>query len=190
VTSVYPNLEPLAARARLLEIVRAKAYKEGRFVLASGKVSDYYLDCRLVTLDPEGLFLFARLIVNELRDADVAAVGGLTLGADPIAAGVAVVSHLEGKPLRAFIVRKEAKGHGTQKSIEGDLSAGERVAIVDDVMTTGGSVKQAIADVEKLGAKVARVVCLVDRDEGGSKDLRDKGYDFRAIFTIADVRKK
>src|SRR5262245_13864449 len=103
-------------RARLLEIVRAKAYKEGRFVLASGKVSDYYLDCRLVTLDPEGLYLYARLILAELRETDVVAVGGLTLGADPIGAGVAALSHLEGHPLRAFIVRKEAKAHGTQKS--------------------------------------------------------------------------
>jgi orotate phosphoribosyltransferase len=189
-TSIYPKLDRVVARTRLLEIVRAKAYKEGRFVLASGKVSDYYLDCRLVTLDPEGLFLFSRLILAELDDAQVSAVGGLTLGADPIAAGVALASHLDGRSVRAFIVRKEAKGHGTQKAIEGDLAAGERVAVVDDVMTSGGSVKQAIAEIEKAGAKVARVVCLVDREEGGSRDLREKGYDFRAIFTIADVRKK
>ncbi len=189
-TSLIPRLDLLVARARLLEIVRAKAYKEGRFVLASGKASDYYLDCRLVTLDPEGLFLYARLILEELRDTGVAAVGGLTLGADPIAAGVAAVSHLEGRPVRAFIVRKEAKQHGTQKAIEGELAPGELAAVVDDVMTTGGSVKQAIAEVEKAGARVAKVICLVDREEGGSRDLREKGYDFRAIYSISDVRRK
>lgn len=189
-TTIYPKLELAAARARLLDIVRAKAYREGRFTLASGKISDYYLDCRLVTLDPEGLYYFSRLILEELRETSVAAVGGLTLGADPIAAGVATLSHLEGRPLRAFIIRKEAKAHGTQKSIEGELSAGESVAVVDDVMTTGGSVKQAIGEVERIGAKVAKVICLVDREEGGSRDLREKGYDFRAIFTIADVRRK
>lgn len=189
-TTILPKLDLIAAKLRLLEIVRARAYKEGHFVLASGKTSDFYLDCRLVTLDPEGLTLFARLIAAELRDANISAVGGLTLGADPIAAGVAVVSHLEGAPARAFIVRKEAKGHGTQKAIEGELAAGDRVAIVDDVMTSGGSVKQAIAEVEKAGAQVAKVICLVDREEGGSKSLRDAGYDFRAIFTIRDVRKK
>lgn len=190
-TSIYPpNLDLVAARARLLDIVRTKAYREGRFVLASGKVSDYYLDCRLVTLDPEGLTLYARLILEELRETGAVAVGGLTLGADPIAAGVAALSHLAGRPVRAFIVRKEAKTHGTQKAIEGDLSAGDRAAIVDDVMTTGGSVKQAIAEVEKIGAKVAKVICLVDREEGGSRELLDKGYDFKAIFSIADVRRK
>ncbi|MBI2932214.1 MAG: orotate phosphoribosyltransferase [Planctomycetes bacterium] len=187
-TSIYPKLDLIAARARLLEIVRAKAYREGRFVLSSGKVSDTYLDCRLVTLDPEGLTLFARLILQELREVEVTAVGGLTLGADPIAAGVAVASYLEGRPLRAFIVRKEAKAHGAQRTIEGELAAGERVAIVDDVMTTGGSVKQAIAEVEKAGAKVAKVLCLVDREEGGSRELIGRGYDFAAIFSIRDVR--
>jgi orotate phosphoribosyltransferase len=103
---------------------------------------------------------------------------------------VALTSHLLGRPLRAFIVRKEAKQHGTGKAIEGELAAGERVAIVDDVMTTGGSVKQAIEAVEKLGAKVAKVVCLVDRGEGGSMELSAKGYDFAALFGIREVRGK
>ncbi len=187
-TSVYPDLSLVTARARLLEIVRAKAYKEGSFTLASGKQSDFYLDCRLVTLDPEGLALFSRLICAELGDAQVAAVGGLTLGADPISAGVAVTSHLLGKPIRAFIVRKEAKQHGTARQIEGTLNAGDRVAIVDDVMTSGGSVKLAIEAVEKAGGIVAKVICLVDRKEGGD-DIRAR-YDFKAIFEISEVRAK
>lgn len=189
-TTLLPDMDLVSARLRLLEIVRKKAYKEGKFTLASGKTSDFYLDCRLVTLDPEGLALFSRLVCAELGDAKAVAVGGLTLGADPIAAGVALMSHLLGRPLRAFIVRKEQKQHGTAKEIEGELGAGDRAAIVDDVMTSGGSVKLAIAAVERAGAKVAKVVCLVDRQEGGSDELRSKGYDFKALYTLKDIRGK
>ena len=189
-TTIFPDIDLVLAKKRLLEIVKKKAYKEGDFTLASGKKSDFYLDCRLVALDPEGLALFSRLACAELADDRVVAVGGLTLGADPISAGIAVVSHLLGRPMRAFIIRKEAKDHGTGKQIEGELGAGDRCAIVDDVMTSGGSVKLAIAAVEKVGAKVAKIVCLVDRKEGGSDELRAKGYEFKGIFEIADIRKK
>jgi orotate phosphoribosyltransferase len=174
-------------RARLLEIVREKALRRGSFVLASGKTSDFYLDCRLVTLDPEGLFLLSRLILEDLKDTAIEAVGGLTLGADPIAAGVAALSHLEGKPVRAFLVRKEMKSHGTQKRIEGAPIGGARVAVVEDTMTTGGSAREAIAQAEAAGAKVDRVYCLVDRLEGGGAELRSKGYDVRAIFEVPEV---
>jgi orotate phosphoribosyltransferase len=176
-----------AVRRRLLEIVREKALRRGTFVLTSGKTSDYYLDCRLVTLDPEGLHHLSRLIVEDLRGTDVAAVGGMTLGADPIAAGVALISHLAGRPLRAFIVRKETKGHGAQKRIEGAPIAGDRVAVVEDVLTTGGSAREAIAQAEAAGAKVARVYCLVDRREGGGEALRAAGYDVRPLFTVDEV---
>jgi len=179
--------ESSRARARLLEIVREKALKRGTFTLASGKTSDYYLDCRLVTLDPEGLCLLSRIILEDLRGSGVEAVGGLTLGADPIAAGVAVVSHQEGRPVRAFLVRKETKAHGTQKRVEGAPIAGARVAVVEDVMTTGGSAKEAIAQAEEAGAKVERVYCLIDRIEGGGSELRSKGYDVRAIFEVNEV---
>jgi orotate phosphoribosyltransferase len=175
------------ARARLLEIVREKALKRGTFTLASGKTSDFYLDCRLVTLDPEGLFLLSRLILEDLKDSPVEAVGGLTLGADPIAAGVAAVSHLEGRPVRAFLVRKEMKSHGTQKRIEGAPLTGAKVAVVEDTMTTGGSAREAIAQAEAAGAKVDRVYCLVDRLEGGGAELRSRGYDVRAIFEVPEV---
>lgn len=174
-------------RARLLEIVREKALRRGTFTLTSGKTSDYYLDCRMVTLDPEGLFLLSRLILEDLKDTRVEAVGGLTLGADPIAAGVAALSHLEGRPVRAFLVRKEMKAHGTQKRIEGAPLAGARVAVVEDTMTTGGSAREAIVQAEAAGAKVDRVYCLVDRLEGGGAELRSKGYDVRAIFEVPEV---
>lgn len=184
--STLPPLDVKAARARLLAIVREKALKRGDFTLASGKKSDYYLDCRLVTLDPEGLVLMSRLILSALKGTGVQAVGGLTLGADPIAAGVAAMSHLEGTPLRAFIVRKEVKGHGTQKRIEGTLGAGDRAAIVEDVMTTGASALEAAREVEKAGAKVVKVFCLVDRKEGG-EELR-KGYDLTCLFDVDEVK--
>src|SRR5688572_2014840 len=174
-------------RTRLLEIVREKALRRGTFTLASGKTSDYYLDCRLVTLDPEGLFLMSRLILEDLKDSSVEAVGGLTLGADPIAAGVAAISHLEGRPVRAFLVRKEMKSHGTQKRIEGAPLEGARVAIVEDVMTTGGSAKEAIVQAEAAGAKVERVYCLVDRLEGGAAELRSKGYAVKPLFEVTEV---
>ncbi|MBI4564963.1 MAG: orotate phosphoribosyltransferase [Planctomycetes bacterium] len=186
-TTIYPPLDLAAARRRLLGLIREKALRRGTFTLASGKTSDYYLDCRLVTLDPEGLYLMSRLILHDLAGAGVEAVGGLTLGADPIAAGVAVLSHLEGRPVRAFIVRKETKAHGTQKRIEGSLEPGARVAIVEDVMTTGGSAKQAIEEVEKAGAKVVKVYCLIDRLEGGGQDLRARGYDVKALFEVPEV---
>ncbi len=185
-TQILPPLDAVEARTRLLQIVRDKALKRGDFTLASGKKSDYYLDCRLVTLDPEGLVLLSRLILRELKGTGVEAVGGLTLGADPIAAGVAALSHLEGTPLRAFIVRKETKGHGTQKRIEGTLPKGAKVAIVEDVMTTGGSALEAAREVEKAGATVAKVFCLVDRLEGGD-ELR-KGYDLRCFFDVNEVK--
>ena len=187
-TSIYPDFDGVVFRKRLLDITREKAYKTGDFTLASGKKSDFYLDCRMVTLDPEGLYLMSRLILADLKDTQVDAVGGLTLGADPIAAGVAAISHLEGRPIRAFIVRKETKAHGTQKRIEGLVGAGTKVAIVEDVMTTGGSALEAINEVEKVGAKVIRAYCLVDRQEGG-EELRKK-YDVKPIFTIKDIRGK
>jgi orotate phosphoribosyltransferase len=181
------TFDAVRGRARLLAIVREKALRRGRFTLASGKESDYYLDCRLVTLDPEGLFLLSRLILEDLKETQVEAVGGLTLGADPIAAGVAALSHLEGRPVRAFLVRKETKAHGAQKRIEGAPLSGAKVAVVEDVMTTGGSAREAIAQAEAAGAKVERVYCLVDRLEGGGQELRSKGYDVRAIFEVPEV---
>jgi orotate phosphoribosyltransferase len=187
VASMSTPFDKTRARARLLEVVREKALRRGTFTLASGKTSDYYLDCRLVTLDPEGIFLLSRLILEDLKDSPVEAVGGLTLGADPIASVVAALSHLEGRPVRAFLVRKETKGHGTQKRIEGAPLTGARVAVVEDVMTTGGSAKEAIAQAEAAGAKVERVYCLVDRLEGGGAELRAKGYDVRTIFEVPEV---
>ena len=174
-------------RARLRDLLRQRAIRHGDFTLASGRKSTYYVDGRLVTLHHEGAWLVARVILDLLlrEGVEASAIGGLTMGADPIAGAVAAVSHIEGRPLGAFIVRKEAKGHGTGKRVEGDLHAGDRVVVVDDVITTAGSTLQAIRAVEELGCKVAAVVCVIDRQEGGAEALA--GYRFHPLFTIGEL---
>ncbi len=177
---------PDGRRARLLAVLREKAVTFGDFTLASGRRSRYYLDARLVSLDPEGAYLVARCIMDLLvrEGIEAAAVGGLTLGADPIAGAVAAVSHVEGRPIAGFIVRKEAKEHGRGRRVEGHLPKGA-VVVVDDVVTTAGSTLQAIRAVEEAGGRVAAVVCVVDREEGGAGALA--GYSFYPLFTAAEL---
>jgi len=178
---------PEGRRERLLSLLRERALSFGDFTLASGRKSTFYLDGRLVTLHHEGAYLTARVILDVVRRQDIRAqaIGGMTLGADPISAAVAAVSHLEGPPLSAFIVRKEAKGHGTGRRVEGGLQAGTRVIVVDDVVTTAGSTLQAIRAVEEIGGKVEAVICLIDREEGGREALA--GYPFYPLFALAEV---
>ena len=172
-----------SAVARLLEVaVERGAIQYGRFTLTSGKESAYYFDGRLLSLDPEGARLIAQALVPILRGAGVEAVGGLTLGADPIVSSVAFASGLTGEGIPAFIVRKEAKAHGTGQSIEGPLRPGSRVAIVDDVCTTAGSLFQAIEAAEAVGCTVVKVAAILDRMEGGSEELKRRGYDFVALM--------
>ena len=174
---------------RLREILQKKSLKKGDFTLSSGKKSSYYLDCRLTTMDPHGALLIARLILKKIRDTGIQAdaIGGLTLGADPISASVAVVSALENSPLNAFIVRKEAKGHGMQRFIEGyDGPPGSRVVVVDDVCTTGDSIMRAAERAEEAGYTVVATFCIVDREEGGSETVRKK-YPLYALFTAKDL---
>ncbi len=168
---------------RLLGLaVSSGALKYGDFTLRSGKKSKYYFDGRLLSLDPAGSRLIAEALLPVLNAAGVDAVGGPTLGADPIVAAVAVVSGQQGLPIPAFIVRKEAKAHGTGQAIEGPLRPGSRVAIVDDTCTTGGSLFQAIDAAEAVGCEVVKVAAVLDRDEGGSEELRRRGYDFVALL--------
>lgn len=170
---------------RILELAHETgALRHGEFTLASGKKSKHYFDGKLLTLHPEGAYLVGKEILARLSASRIDAIGGLTIGADPIATAVATVSYEEGKPIPAFIVREERKEHGTQKKIEGHVKAGFRVVIVDDVITTGGSVKKAIDTVEAEGCKVVKVIVIVDRHEGGSDALRDAGYDFSAIIHL------
>jgi orotate phosphoribosyltransferase len=169
--------------SRLLQVAEERgALRYGEITLTSGKKSNYYFDGRLLSLDPEGAHLIARAMLPILREAGVEAVGGLTLGADPMVAGIALASHLGGCPIPGFIVRKEAKAHGTGQSIEGPLKPGCRVAIIDDVCTTGGSLFQAVAAAEAAGCTVVKVLAILDRREGGSEELRRRGYDFVALL--------
>lgn len=168
---------------RILEIAHATgALKHGQFTLASGKKSNHYFEGKKLTLSPEGAYRVGKAIFDELANIDVDAIGGLAIGADPIATAVSLVSHLEGKPIPSFIVREEPKEHGTKQRIEGHIKEGFRVVIVDDVITTGGSVDKAIKAVEEAGCKVVKVVALVDRHDGGSDKLREAGYDFLSII--------
>lgn len=173
-------------REDLLELLKGKAVIRGERKLASGKLSNYYIDGKQVTLSAQGLFLVAKVILHMIQGTGADAIGGPTLGADPIAAAVSVLSSQSGKPLKAFIVRKETKDHGMQRMIEGPaLEPGDKVIMVEDVITTGGSVLKAIREVEKLGAKVVKTVCLVDRNEGATGTLAS--YNYSPIFTLKDL---
>ena len=168
---------------RLLQVALERgALQYGDFTLSSGKKSTYYFDGRLLSLDPEGAYLIGRALLPIVQGAGAEAVGGPTLGADPIVTAVAMAGYLEGVRIPAFIVRKEAKSHGTGQGIEGPLAPGSRVAIVDDACTTGGSLFHAVAAAEAAGCTVVKVLALLDRCEGGAEELRRRGYDFTAIM--------
>jgi len=166
--------------------MKEKAVVQGERTLASGKKSNFYIDGKQVTLDPHGILLVGKVILGLLHGVQADAIGGPTLGADPIAAAVALLSSQTGRPLKAFIVRKEAKKHGMQKMIEGPLlQQGDRVVMVEDVVTTGGSVLSAIKEVENLKARVVKVICLVDRNEGAGEMLAS--YNYSPIFTLREL---
>ena len=177
-------------RERLLELLTKKSFERKRVVLSSGKESDFYIDCKKVALSAEGHWLIGRLFLAELRRfvPDARAVGGLTLGADPLASAVSLTSYLWGQPIPAFIVRKEPKGHGTGVWVEGRnlIPDGAQVAIVEDVVTTGASTLKALERVEAEGLKARHAFALVDRMEGGREALEAKGYQVHALFTRKD----
>lgn len=176
-------------KARLGRLILKKAYKEGNFVLASGQSSDYYIEGKMVTLDPEGIFLVGNLILEMLDGVDFDAIGGPTIGADPIATAVAFASHLKNpqKSVPAFIVRKKKKEHGAQKMIEGPLPRGSRVVVVEDVITTGGSLLDAIHALEEHGCWIVKVITVVDREGNLVEEV--KKYDLLSIFTISELKK-
>ncbi len=179
------------ARRRLRDFVRERAYRDGiDIVLSSGKRSDFYIDGKRVTLHPEGLYLLARLMLEELKAfPEVTAVGGLTIGADPIAAAVSALSFETAQNLRAFLVRKEPKGHGTGALIEGELEAGEKVAIVEDTITTGASARRAIAAVRQAGAVPVVVLALADREDQDAAAFRAE-FNVRPVLALGDLRRR
>ena len=177
-------------RQRLLEMLRTLSYEKRSIVLSSGKTSDFYIDCKRTVLTPEGHYRVGRLLLDAIarETPQAAAVGGMTLGADPLASAVSLTSWIANKPLPAFIVRKERKGHGTGAWIEGRSNLKDRdpVAIVEDVVTTGASTLRAVERVVEEGLVVAGAFCLVDRDEGGRQALKDEGIALHALFVRRD----
>jgi orotate phosphoribosyltransferase len=176
-------------RERLIGLLKRDALKTGSFTLASGRTSHYYVDGRKVTLSAEGAALIGSGVLTVIEGLPgVTAVGGLTMGADPIVGATLAVAGSKGRhDLRGFLVRKEAKGHGTGRLVEGPLQPGDRVVIVDDVATTGGSSLQAVTAVEAMGCQVACVVAVLDRLEGAGAAFAARKLDFRTLVTIRDL---
>ena|SRR3989338_6210989 len=179
---------PEALKQRLLVVLKQEALKKGKFILSSGKASNYYLDGRLITLSAEGAYLTASIILGMIKGRNIVAIGGPTMGADPIAGAVAALSYLRGAPLKAFIVRKGAKGHGTRRQVEcPQLAAGDKVLLVDDVATTGKALVEAKEALEKIGVKPESALVIVDRGEGARETLAEAGLKLESIFKTADL---
>jgi orotate phosphoribosyltransferase len=180
------------ARARLAELVRQRAVVPGRVTLASGRQADYYVDLRRVTLSAEAAPLVGEVMLDLVADLvedgpGIDAVGGLTMGADPVAAAMLHAAAARGRRLDAFVVRKSTKDHGLQRRIEGPSVAGRRVLAVEDTSTTGGSVLIAVDALREAGAEVVAVAVLVDRDTGAAERITEAGLPYRAAFGLADL---
>ena len=172
------------ARTQLLHVFKTRAFSFGEFTLASGKKSTYYVNSKKAIFNGQVVNLLSEVLWELTKDLNIDAAGGLEVGAIPMAAVLAQRYAMAGKPLEGFFVRKHAKEHGAKERVEGVLKAGMRVAVLDDVLTTGGSVLQAIEEIEKVGANIVAVVCIVDRMEGARTALAK--YPFMPIFTIRD----
>ncbi len=180
-------------RKRLKEMINERALKVSDrpiFKLSSGKMSSYYMDLRTVTLDPEGGYIIGNLIFEIIKDKNPDAVGGLTLGADPISYATSLISYINNQPIKPFVVRKEPKGYGTGKQIEGNVKHGDRVFIVEDVVTTAGSSLKAAKVAQDFGLKVLGIIAIVDREEGGEQNIRNEGFDFYPVFRISEFLNK
>lgn len=173
-------------KQELIDILCCKSFKyseEPIFKLVSGRLSRFYVNCKPTTLSARGMYLVGHLIFDEIKENQVAAVGGLTFGADPIAVATAFASEINSKPMNAFSIRKTRKDHGIIRWVEGDIQAGQRVVIIDDVATTGGSTIKAIERARSEDLEVVKSVILVDRQEGGLENIREKVEDVSAIIT-------
>jgi orotate phosphoribosyltransferase len=174
-------------REKLLKLLVEKSLKKGEFTLVSGAKSSYYINGKLCSLDSRGSYLIARILLAMISDDVPDAIGGLSLGADPIVGAMLALAGMEDLELKGFMVRKEQKGHGTKSLVEGPVAAGDRVVIIEDVITTGGSSLKAIRAVEDLGCEVARVIAIVDRKQGASENLKREGYRFESIFQVDEL---
>lgn len=177
-------------KKRLADIIIKQSFQyrsDPPFTLVSGKTSSYYFNCKTTTLDPEGMYLIGNILFGMLMDTNVTAAGGLTLGADPMANALSMVSFQKGKPIKSFVVRKDVKSHGTKKAIEGNVAAGEVVAIIDDVITTGGSTITAIEAARASGLIIDRVIALIDREEGGRENILKHIDRVDSILTRSEI---
>lgn len=178
------------ARQQLLALLREKSFRYSPhqpFRLASGRESPYYVDCRPVTHSAQGLALLGELLFEMVQDLDIRAAGGLTMGADPLAHALALVSYQKGRPIDAFSVRKFPKDYGAGGLIVGPVAPGDPVAVLEDVITTGGSLRQAITAVREFGLVVRGVIILVDRQEGGRETVEELVRPVRAVYTLEDL---
>lgn len=179
-----------SARARLKDIIRTRSFGRGEVKLASGRISDFYFNLKPTMLDAEGAALLAELTFEALRNENVDYVGGLEMGAVPIAGAIAQISFLKGKPIQAFFVRKKPKEHGAKLTVEGlapgESLRGKRVVVVEDVTTTGGSAIKAVDAVKDAGGEIAFVLTMVDREEGAAETFRSAGIAFRSLFRAAE----
>lgn len=174
-------------RVRLLEILKDKSLMFGDFTLSSGLRSKYYIDGKKTTLDPEGLYLTVEIILDIIKDDNATAIGGPTIGADSIVGAVTSLSFLKNTPIKGFLVRKAPKGHGTGNKIEGAPEKGSSVVIVEDVVTTGGSIAMAIEAVEESGCSVVRIVSILDREQGARERFEQTGYVYTPLFSLTDL---
>jgi orotate phosphoribosyltransferase len=177
-------------KERLIEMILERSFKYSDnppFTLVSGRKSNYFFNCKPTTLDPEGMNLIGALVFDMLADSSVTAAGGLTLGADPIANALSVISFQKGKPIKSFIVRKEVKDHGLKDAIAGNVKPGEKVAIIDDVITTGGSTITAIERALEAGLVIDRVIVLIDREEGGRENILAHVKRVDAVLTRTEI---
>ena len=174
----------------LRKLLTEKSFKYSEkpiFSLASGRKSQFYIDCKMTTLFSKGQVLIGTIVYELMQNLNIRGIGGLTLGADPIAQATAMIAGQKGIDLVSFVIRKEAKKHGLMKWIEGDVQSGDRVVIIDDVITTGGSAIQAIEKAEESGLDIVKVIVLVDREEGGRENINKKGYEVESIFTKSEL---
>jgi orotate phosphoribosyltransferase len=177
-------------KERLIKLLLEKSFRyseEATIKLASGKMSNYYIDCRKTTYSPEGQYLVGNIIFEMIKNQKIDAIGGLTMGADPISCSVAFASHTHKNDIGSFAIRKERKEHGMQKQVEGDVKQGDRVVIIDDVITTGGSTVKAIEAAKREGLDIVKVIVLVDREEGGKEEILKHVSEVKAVCTKSEL---
>src|SRR5579863_3379591 len=174
-------------KSELFHLLKARAFSKGKFILSSGKESNFYLDARLVTLSAAGAYLTARVMLDMISEDRPDAIGGPTLGADPMVGAIASLSHQEGRPINTFIIRKQPKAHGKQQQVEGPLlKEGCSVVIIDDVATTGKAFVESIEVLQKMNIKIKQAICVIDRGEGAQEALAKFNVPLRSIFTISE----